>query len=75
MALKPRRSWPPRRRSARVRSIRWRARSRAMRRTHHITPGAVDALRALPGQGAEGRVGGEDVVIGSRRLFEERGIT
>ena len=42
--------------------------------THHITPGAVDALRALPGQGAEGRVGGEDVVIGSRRLFEERGI-
>ena len=42
--------------------------------THHITPGAVDALRALPGQGAEGRVGGEDVVIGSRRLFEERAI-
>ncbi len=27
--------------------------------THHVTPGAVDALRALPGQGAEGRVGGD----------------
>jgi Cd2+/Zn2+-exporting ATPase len=42
--------------------------------THHVTPGVVDALRALPGQGAEGRVGAEDVVIGSRRLFEERGV-
>ncbi len=42
--------------------------------THHITPGAVDALRALPGQGAEGRVAGEDVVIGSRRLFAERAM-
>jgi Cd2+/Zn2+-exporting ATPase len=43
--------------------------------THRITPGAVDALRALPGQGAEGRVEGEEVVIGSRRLFDERGIS
>ena len=43
--------------------------------THHITPGAVDALRALPGQGAEGRVAGVDVVIGSRRLIEERRIS
>jgi Cd2+/Zn2+-exporting ATPase len=43
--------------------------------THHVTPGAVDALRAMPGQGAEGRVDGVDVIIGSRRLFEERGIT
>ena len=43
--------------------------------THHIAPGAVDALRALPGQGAEGRVEGVEVVIGSRRLFNERHIT
>jgi len=42
--------------------------------THRITPGAVEALRAFPGQGAEGRVDGVDVVIGSRRLFEERAI-
>lgn len=42
--------------------------------THHIASGEVDALRAMPGQGAEGRVAGEDVIIGSRRFFEQRGI-
>ena len=36
-----------------------------------IEPGG---FQALPGRGAEGRVGAHDVVIGSARLFEERGI-
>lgn len=33
-----------------------------------------EGFQALPGRGAEGRVGGRDVVIGSHRLFEERGM-
>ena len=38
--------------------------------------GAVEpgGFQALPGRGAEGRVGAQDVVIGSPRLFEERRI-
>jgi Zn2+/Cd2+-exporting ATPase len=31
-----------------------------------------ERFQALPGRGAEGRVGSDDVVIGSHRLFEER---
>jgi Zn2+/Cd2+-exporting ATPase len=36
-----------------------------------VTP---EGFQALPGRGAEGRVGAQDVVIGSHRLFEERGM-
>jgi Cu+-exporting ATPase len=31
-------------------------------------------VRAIPGGGAEGRVGGADVLVGSRRFLRERGI-
>ncbi len=39
-----------------------------------ITPVSVDAFQALPGRGAEGRLGGHRLVVGSHRLFEERGL-
>jgi Zn2+/Cd2+-exporting ATPase len=43
--------------------------------SHGIRPDAIEHLRALPGQGAEGRLAdGDEAIIGSRRLFEERGI-
>jgi Cd2+/Zn2+-exporting ATPase len=35
---------------------------------------AVTGFRALPGRGAEGRVGSSRVLVGSHRLFEERGL-
>ena len=34
----------------------------------------VDSFQSLPGLGAEGRVAGAPVIVGSRRLFEERGL-
>ena len=34
----------------------------------------ADAFEALPGAGLAGEVGGRSVLIGARRLFEERGI-
>jgi Cd2+/Zn2+-exporting ATPase len=34
----------------------------------------VTAFHALPGRGAEGSLGGTQVVVGSHRLFEERGL-
>ena len=37
-----------------------------------LTIVAPERFQALPGRGAEGRVGTDDVVIGSHRLFEER---
>ncbi len=40
-----------------------------------IAPQAVEGFRALPGRGAEARDGGRALVAGSRRLFEERGLT
>jgi len=39
-----------------------------------IQPGAVEAFQALPGRGAEARLGSHDLVVGSHRLFEERGL-
>jgi Cd2+/Zn2+-exporting ATPase len=39
-----------------------------------IAPLTVDAFQALPGRGAEGRLGSVEVVVGSHRLFEERGL-
>jgi Zn2+/Cd2+-exporting ATPase len=39
-----------------------------------IVPVVVDAFYALPGRGAEGRLGAQAVVVGSHRLFEERGL-
>ena len=39
-----------------------------------VTAAAPDGFQALPGLGAEGRVGGTDVIVGSHRLFEERGM-
>ena len=40
-----------------------------------IKPVPVDAFQALPGRGAEARLGGHGVlVVGSHRLFEERGL-
>jgi len=35
----------------------------------------ADLARALPGLGAEGVAGGEVVVVGNHRLFEERGLS
>ncbi|HEU4939354.1 MAG TPA: cation-translocating P-type ATPase [Vicinamibacterales bacterium] len=37
-----------------------------------IRPISVDAFQALPGRGAEARVAGHAIVVGSHRLFEER---
>jgi Cd2+/Zn2+-exporting ATPase len=39
-----------------------------------IRPVSVDAFQALPGRGAEARIAGHDLVVGSHRLFEERGL-
>ncbi len=39
-----------------------------------IRPVSVDAFQALPGRGAEARVGAHGLVVGSHRLFEERGL-
>ncbi|CAN5840150.1 heavy metal translocating P-type ATPase [soil metagenome] len=35
---------------------------------------AVEGFQAIPGQGAEGLVDGQTVVVGNRRLFAERGF-
>ncbi|RPJ69749.1 MAG: cadmium-translocating P-type ATPase, partial [Acidobacteria bacterium] len=35
---------------------------------------AGEGFRALPGRGAEARVGGSQVLVGNHRLFEERGL-
>jgi Cd2+/Zn2+-exporting ATPase len=35
----------------------------------------VEAFQSLPGRGASGRVEARSVLVGSRRLFEERGLT
>jgi Cd2+/Zn2+-exporting ATPase len=35
---------------------------------------AVERAEALPGLGAQGRVGEEDIVVGSRRLLQQRGL-
>jgi len=45
----------------------------ARAREDGLVPLAVDRFQALPGLGAEGLVDGARVVIGSHRLFEERG--
>jgi Zn2+/Cd2+-exporting ATPase len=45
----------------------------ARAREDGLLPLAVDHFQALPGLGAEGVVDGTKVVIGSHRLFEERG--
>ena len=34
----------------------------------------ANSVEALPGRGAQGQVGNSTVVVGSRRLFEERGL-
>src|SRR4029077_18528251 len=34
----------------------------------------ADAVSALPGKGAEGRVAGARVLLGNHRLFEEQGL-
>ena len=39
-----------------------------------LRPAAVEGFQALPGRGAEGRLGPHAVLVGSRRLFEERGL-
>jgi Cd2+/Zn2+-exporting ATPase len=39
-----------------------------------IRPVSVEAFQALPGRGAEARVGAHGLVVGSHRLFEERGL-
>jgi Cd2+/Zn2+-exporting ATPase len=39
-----------------------------------VRPVAVDAFQSIPGRGAEARLGSHDVVVGSHRLFEERGL-
>jgi Cd2+/Zn2+-exporting ATPase len=39
-----------------------------------ITPVSVDAFQAIPGRGAEGQLGTHRLIVGSHRLFEERGL-
>lgn len=43
-------------------------------RARGISPPAVSDVRALPGLGAEGRIGGALVVCGNARLFQERAL-
>jgi Cd2+/Zn2+-exporting ATPase len=40
----------------------------------NLTLTAVDGFRALPGLGAEATLGGQPLVVGSHRLFEERSL-
>ena len=42
--------------------------------TEGITPVSVDSFQAIPGRGAEAQLGGHRLVVGSHRLFEERGL-
>jgi Cd2+/Zn2+-exporting ATPase len=39
-----------------------------------VVPVAPEGFQALPGLGAVGRVGGDEVIVGSHRLFEDRGL-
>jgi Zn2+/Cd2+-exporting ATPase len=39
-----------------------------------ITPVSVDSFQAIPGRGAEAQLGAHRLVVGSHRLFEERGL-
>jgi Cd2+/Zn2+-exporting ATPase len=39
-----------------------------------IVPIAVDGFQSLPGRGAQARLGSDVIVVGSHRLFEERGL-
>jgi Cd2+/Zn2+-exporting ATPase len=39
-----------------------------------IAVAAADSFQALPGRGAEARIAGSPAVVGSHRLFEERGL-
>jgi Cd2+/Zn2+-exporting ATPase len=46
----------------------------AYARERGLSPPAADAVRALPGRGAEGRVGPDHWLLGNHRTFEERGL-
>ena len=39
-----------------------------------ISPVSVDSFQAIPGRGAEAQLGDHRLVVGSHRLFEERGL-
>jgi Cd2+/Zn2+-exporting ATPase len=39
-----------------------------------VVPLAVDSFQSLPGRGAQARLGSDAIVVGSHRLFEERGL-
>jgi Cd2+/Zn2+-exporting ATPase len=39
-----------------------------------VVPIAVDGFQSLPGRGAQARLGSDAIVVGSHRLFEERGL-
>ena len=39
-----------------------------------VRPVAVEGFQALPGRGAEARLGSHALVVGSHRLFEEKGL-
>jgi Zn2+/Cd2+-exporting ATPase len=43
-------------------------------RERELALGAVEGFRSLPGLGAEAKVDGAPVLLGSHRLFEERGM-
>jgi Cd2+/Zn2+-exporting ATPase len=43
-------------------------------RSEGLAPAAVRSFQALPGLGAQGQVDGTDVLVGSHRLFEDRGL-
>ncbi len=42
--------------------------------TEGITLVPVDSFQAIPGRGAEAQLGGHRLIVGSHRLFEERGL-
>jgi Cd2+/Zn2+-exporting ATPase len=46
----------------------------ARARHERLTLSGAEAFQALPGLGAEGVVGGDRVVVGNHRLFEQRGL-
>jgi len=42
--------------------------------SENVSLAPVDAFQSLPGRGAEARVASQHVIVGSHRLFEERGM-
>ncbi len=46
----------------------------ALARRRGVAGGSISDLTAIPGRGVQGRVNGRAVIVGSHRLFDERGL-